>query len=81
MSKCKYKIINIDDASNKEHNLKWPYFPDHPYKILIIGGSGSGKVNALLILINSQPDIDKIHLYAKGPCAAKYKFLLIYVKK
>ena len=46
---------------------KWPYIPDHPYRILIIGGSGSGKTNALLNLINNQPDIDKIYLYAKDP--------------
>ena len=31
----------------KEHNLKWPEIFDHPYRILIIGGSGSGKANAL----------------------------------
>ena len=39
-----------------QHNLKWLYIPDHPYRILIIGCSGSGKTNALLNLIN----IDKI---------------------
>ena len=49
----------------KEHNEKWPYIPDHLYRILIIGGSGPGKTNALLNLINKQNDIDKIHLYAK----------------
>ena len=32
---------------------------DHPYRILIIGGSASGKTNALLNLINHEPDIDK----------------------
>ena len=37
-----------------EHNLKWPYIPDHPYRILILGGSGSGKTNALLNLIDNQ---------------------------
>ena len=58
-------MINFDDYANEnktEH--KWPYIPSHPYKILIIGGSGSGKTNALLNLINNQPDIDKIYLYA-----------------
>ena len=40
----------------KEHNPKWPEMPDHPCKILIIGGSGSGKTNALLNLINNEPD-------------------------
>ena len=53
----------------RSHNLKWPYIPVHPYRISIIG-SGSGKTNALLNLINNQPDIDKIHL------CAKYQFLI-----
>ena len=44
--------------------------------ILIIGGSGSGKTNALLNLINNQPDIDKIYLYAKDPYEDKYQFLI-----
>ena len=61
-------MINFDDYTNenkREHNSKWPHIPDHPYKILIVGGLGSGKTNALLNLINNQPDIDKIYLYAK----------------
>ena len=56
-------MINSDsftNENNKEHNEKWPYIPDHPYRILIIGGSGSGKTNALLNLINEQDDIAKI---------------------
>ena len=60
----------------RSHNLKCPYIPDYPYRILIIGGSGSRKANALLNLINSQPDIDKIYLYAKDPYEAKYQFLI-----
>ena len=60
----------------KEHNLKWPYIPDHPYRILIIGGSGSGKTNSLLNLINNQPDIDKTYFYAEGPFEAKYHYLI-----
>ena len=39
--------------------------PDHPYKVLITGGSGFGKINALLNLINNQLDIDKIYSYEK----------------
>ena len=72
-------MINFDDYANEnktEHNLKWPYIPDHPYRILIIGGSGSGKTNTLLNLINNQPDIDKIYLYAKDPYEDKYQFLI-----
>ena len=46
------------------------------HRILIIGGSGSRKANALLNLINNQPDIDKIYLYAKDPYEAKYQFLI-----
>ena len=70
-------MINFDDYTNKnktQHNLNWPYIPDHPYKILIIGGSGSGKTNELLNLINKQPDIDKIYLYAKNPYEKNINF-------
>ena len=72
-------MINLDDYANEnktERNLKWPYIPDHPYRILIIGGSTSGKTNALINLINNQPDIDKIYLYAKDLYEAKYQFLI-----
>ena len=77
-------MINFADCSNEnktEHNLKWPYILDHPYRILIIGGSGSGKTNALLNLIHNQPDIDKIYLYAKDPYHAKYQYLIIKREK
>ena len=50
-----------------KQSIQWPYISDHPYRILIIGGSGSGKTNALLNLINNRIDIDKIFLYAKDP--------------
>ena len=53
-----------------------PYISDHPYRILIIGGSGWGKTNALLNLINNQSDIDKICLHVKDPYEAKYQFLI-----
>ena len=46
----------------KEDNPNWPKIPDHPYRILKIGGSGSGETNALLNLINNEPSIDKISL-------------------
>ena len=69
----------FDDYTNEnktQYNLKWPYIPDHLCKILIIVGSGSGKTNALSNLINNQPDIDKIYLYAKDPYEAKYQYLI-----
>ena len=72
-------MINLDsiiNENNKNHNKKWPYIPDHSYKILIIGGSESGKTNTLLNLINKQDDIDKICLYAKGLSKPKYEFLI-----
>ena len=74
-----YKMINIDDYTNEnkiKHNSRWPYIPDHPYRILIVGGSGSGKTNALLNLINNKPDTDKIYLYAKDPYEKKYQYLI-----
>ena len=61
-------MINLDDIANennKEHNEKWSDIPDHPYRVLITGGSRSGKTNALLSLINKQNDISQIYLYAK----------------
>ena len=68
-------MINFDDYVNKNktgqelhsRNKNWPYIPDYPYRILIIGGSGSGKTNLLLNLIENQTDIDKVYLYAKDP--------------
>ena len=73
------KMINFDDCVNENktvHNENWQYTPDHPYRILIIRGSGSGKTNMLLNLIENQPDIDKIYLYAKYPYEAKYQYLI-----
>ena len=60
----------------KEHNPKRPEISDHPYLILIIRGSGSGKTNVLLNLINHEPDTDKIYLYAKDSYEAKYQLLI-----
>ena len=49
---------------------------DHPYRILIIGGSGSGKTNALFNLINGQNDIDKIYLSARDLNETRYEYLI-----
>ena len=72
-------MINFDNYTNEnktEHNSKWPYISDHRYIILIIGGFGSGKTNALLNLINNHPDIDRMYFYAKDPYEAKHQFLI-----
>ena len=72
-------MINLDsitNKNNKKRNEKWPYIPDHPERILIIGGSGSGKANTLINLINEQNDIDKICLYARNLNKPKYKILI-----
>ena len=58
------------------HNPNWLGIRDHPYRLLIIGGSRFGKTNALLNLTNYQPDINKIYLYAKDPHEAKYQLLI-----
>ena len=55
-------MINFDDVAKeniKEHNPNWSQIPVCPYRISIIGSSGSGKVNALFNLISHLPDIDK----------------------
>ena len=75
-------MINLDSITtenNKEHNEKWPYIPDHPYRIIITGGSGSGKRNTLLNLIKEQDNcdvIDKVYLYARDLNKPKYQFLI-----
>ena len=68
-------MIKFDDVTKeniKKHNVNWPQTHDHPYGILIIGGSGSGKTDSLFNLINRQPDIDKIYLYPEDPYETKY---------
>ena len=69
----------LQNENKKDHNKKWPYVPDHPSRMLIIGSSGSGKTNALLNLIKQQDSnslIDKIYLYAKDLNEPKYQFLI-----
>ena len=68
-------MTNLDSITN-ENNKKWSYIPDHPYRILILSGSGSGKTNALLNLLNEQHDIDKMYVYARDLNKPKYQFLI-----
>ena len=80
----KIQMVNFDDYANenkppqelRSHDLKWLFISDHPHRILIIGGTVSGKTNTLLNLINYQPDIDKIYFYAKDLYEAKCQFLI-----
>ena len=72
-------MINLDsitNENNKEHSEKWPYIPDHSYRILIIGGSGLRKTNAMLNLINEKSNIDQIYLYVKDLNKPKYEYLI-----
>ena len=65
---------SYDQSVKINHNSNYPYTPDHLYRILIIGGSGSGKTNPLLNLMKHQgPDIDKIDLHFKDPLESKYQ--------
>ena len=68
-------MINFDDVIKeniKGHNSSWPQISDYTYRILIIGGSGSGKTESLFNLISQQPDIDKLFSYVKDPLETKY---------
>ena len=70
-------IKNYDQSVEKNHNPNWPYIPDHPYIILVIGVSGSRKTNMLLNLIKTQrPNIDRIYLHVKDPFEWKYQFFI-----
>ena len=69
--------INFGQSVEISHNPNWPYISDHPYRILIIGASGSAKTNVLLNLIkHQQPDISKIYLYVKDPFESKNQLLI-----
>ena len=72
-------MINFDDVTKeniKEHNPNWLQIPDNPYRILIMGGSGSGKRNTLLNLISHHLDIDKVYLFTKDPFEPKHQILM-----
>ena len=67
---------SYEESVKINHNPEWPDISDHAYRVLIIGGSGSGKANVLLNLIKHQrSDVDNIYLYVKDPFASKYQLL------
>ena len=72
------KWLKFDDVIKKlkKTNVNWPQIPDHPYRELIIGGSGSGKTNSIFNLISHQLDIDKIYSYAKDLFESKCQFVI-----
>ena len=73
---------NYDQSVEINHNPNQPYIPDYPYRILIIGGSESGKNNVILNLIKHQrPDINKIYLFVKEPFESNYQLLINRRKK
>ena len=82
-------MINYDDVMKeniKDHNPNCLQIPNHPCRILIIGGSGSGKTNALFNLIKIQDDddysiINKIYLHVKDPNETKYQNLFKRLEK
>ena len=68
---------NYDESFEINSNPNWPDIPDHPNRVLIICGSGSGKTNVLLNLIKHQrPDIGKIFLYVKDPFESNYQLII-----
>ena len=67
---CNYYILQ-KWQNNKEHNKKWSFFPDHPYKILIIT-----KNKCIAQSKKEQDDIDKIYLYEKELSEPKYESLI-----
>ena len=74
------KMINFDDVTKgnmKEHNSNWLENPDHSYRILVIGGSRSGKTSSFCNIISHQSEIEKNYFYAEDPYKAKYQLLII----
>ena len=72
-------MINFDNVigENKaKDTLNWQHIPDHPYRILIIVGSRSEKINVVLNLFSHQPNINEIYLYSEDIFDAKYHFLI-----
>ena len=48
-------MINFDDVteeSMKKPNPNWLQIPDHPYRILIVGGTGSGRTISIFDLMS-----------------------------
>ena len=69
-------IRNYGESVEINRKPNWPYIPDHPYRILIIGGPGSGKTNVIDLHKKILTDIDQIYLYVKDQLESKYQLLI-----
>ena len=57
---------NYEESIKIDYNPNWLYIPDHHYRTLIIGGSGSGKTVLLNLMKYQRPDTDKINICYKS---------------
>ena len=72
-------IPNYDSFNDKTNNYKqlYQYMPDDTFRMLICGGSGSGKTNLLYhTLMKPLVFYDQIHLYAKNLEQQKYQDMM-----
>ena len=70
-------MLNLDNIASKDTTgSSSSESNDWPFRMLIIGPSGSGKINTLLHLTNNLHPIDKIYLYAKDIHEPKYEYLI-----
>ena len=73
---------NYDESADINLNANFPDICNHPYRILTIGGSGSGKSN---VLLNSKKlqrrDIAKTYLYVKDLFKSKYQLSMVEKKQ
>ena len=67
---------DYNEEAKTKHIPNWPYILDHPYRVLIIGGSVERKTNVLLNLKGKGLDIDNIHLYVNDLLNSKYQLLI-----
>ena len=76
------KVKNYDEPVKINHNLNIPYISNHLYTVLMIDGSGSGKISMLLNVTNIHlPHIDNIYLYVNVPFETKYQLLINKIEK
>ena len=73
------EIPNYDSKSEKTSSYKqlYKYMPDDTFRMLICGGSGSGKTNLLYhMLMKPLLFFDQIYLYAKNLEQQKYRDMI-----